>query len=133
MNDLNKNEKERYSRQLILAEVGTEGQLKLKNANVLVIGAGGLGCPLLQYLTAVGVGKIGIVDGDVVERSNLARQILFTENDLGKNKALVAREKLCELNSEISIEAFPEFLNVENAMQLFQEYDIIADGSDNFE
>ena len=128
----NKNESERYSRQLILTEIGAEGQLKLKNASVLVIGAGGLGCPLLQYLAATGVGKIGIVDGDVVERSNLPRQILFSENDLGKNKALVAKEKLMQLNPEISVEAFPEFLNAENAMELIQPYEIIVDGSDNF-
>ncbi|GAB5398456.1 MAG: molybdopterin-synthase adenylyltransferase MoeB [Aureisphaera sp.] len=115
-----------------MPEIGQEGQDKLSRAKVLVIGAGGLGCPILQYLTAAGVGTIGVVDFDQVETSNLQRQVLFGVSDLGKNKALVAKEHLLKLNDTIAIHAYPYQLTYQNALDLFLEYDIIVDGSDNF-
>ena len=126
-------EKQHYSRHILLTEVGSEGQEKLKNANVLIIGAGGLGCPVLLYLTAAGVGKIGVVDFDVVEESNLQRQILFSYTDLGKNKAIVAKEKAIQRNPHICIEAYSEPLTPHNAITLFKSYDIIVDATDNYE
>ena len=124
---------DRYNRHIILSEIGQEGQNKISSAKVLVIGAGGLGCPVLQYLTAAGVGTIGIVDFDVVELSNLQRQVLFGNSSLGKNKAIAAKTRLEDLNEEISIVAYPEKLTHKNAANLFIEYDIIVDGTDNFE
>lgn len=115
-----------------MPELGEEGQLKLKQAKVLVIGAGGLGCPVLQYLAAAGIGTIGIVDGDVVEESNLHRQILFSVNDLKQSKAEVAAKKLRLLNPHIEIIAHNEFLDSDNALEIISEYDIVADGTDNF-
>lgn len=132
MNELSSTEKERYSRHILLEEIGMEGQLKLKNARVLVIGSGGLGCPVLQYLAAAGVGKIGIVDYDVVENSNLQRQILFGEKDVNKNKAETARQKLTIQNPYIELQAYPYKITSENAIEIISDYDIIADGSDNF-
>lgn len=123
---------QRYSRHLLLSEIGNEGQEKLLNAKVLVIGAGGLGCPLLQYLVAAGVGHIGIVDHDTVEKSNLVRQILFGESSLGQKKALVAKQRLTDLNSDVQINAYDYQLTSKNALELFKAYDIIVDGSDNF-
>ncbi|GAA4884783.1 molybdopterin-synthase adenylyltransferase MoeB [Flaviramulus aquimarinus] len=123
----------RYNRHIILSEIGQDGQDKISNAKVLVIGAGGLGCPVLQYLTAAGVGTIGIIDFDVVELSNLQRQVLFGIASLGINKAIAAKERLEDLNDSISIIAYPEQLNYQNAIDLFYQYDIIVDGSDNFE
>jgi len=129
---LSNEEKSRYSRHILLKEVKEEGQLKLKNAKVLVIGAGGLGSPILQYLAAAGVGTIGIIDFDVIEESNLQRQVLFNSDDVGKSKALTAKEKLEKKNPFISIAAFDEKLTVDNAVPLFSKYDIIVDGTDNF-
>ena len=123
----------RYNRHIILSEIGQAGQNKLFNAKVLVIGAGGLGCPVLQYLTAAGVGTIGIVDFDIVEISNLQRQVLFGTSSLGKNKAKAAKQRLKDLNENISIFAYPEKLTHKNAIDLFKQYDIIVDGTDNFE
>ncbi|WP_248722669.1 HesA/MoeB/ThiF family protein [Seonamhaeicola sp. ML3] len=123
----------RYNRHIILSEIGPEGQDKLSKAKVLVIGAGGLGCPILQYLTAAGVGTIGIIDFDKVELSNLQRQVLFGTSSLGKNKAQAAKTRLEDLNSDIKIKAYPEALTYQNALELFNQYDIIMDGSDNFE
>ena len=123
----------RYNRHIILSEIGQVGQDKISNAKVLVIGAGGLGCPTLQYMAAAGIGTIGIIDFDVVELSNLQRQVLFGTSSLGKNKALAARSRLEDLNSHINIVAYPETLNYQNAIELFNQYDIIVDGSDNFE
>lgn len=123
----------RYNRHIILSEIGQEGQNKISNAKVLVIGAGGLGCPILQYLAAAGVGTLGIVDFDVVDISNLQRQILFGTSTLGKNKAEAAKARLEDLNNEISIIAYAEKLTHKNAIQLFNQYDIIVDGTDNFE
>lgn len=129
---LSQAEKERYSRQTILPEIGIEGQLKLKAAKVLIIGAGGLGCPVLQYLAAAGVGFIGIADHDRVEASNLQRQILYTPHDIGKYKAIVAKEKASALNPFIRIEAYVTNVISDNVLSLLGPYDIIVDGSDNF-
>lgn len=122
----------RYQRQTILEEIGTAGQEKLANASVLCVGAGGLGSPLLQYLAATGIGHLGIIDHDTVELSNLQRQVLFNEKDIGKNKSLCAKQHLENLNSDISITAYPEALISTNIHKLIDAYDIIADCSDNF-
>ena len=122
----------RYSRQMQLPEIGEIGQLKIKHVKVLVIGAGGLGCPILQYLVAVGVGNIGIVDFDKIELHNLHRQILYTENRVGNSKAITAKEILENLNPHINIEVFEEKLSIENASEIIRNYDCIVDGTDNF-
>ena len=129
---LNKEERIQYSRHLLLDEVGAAGQEKRKKAKELVIGAGGLGCPILQYLCAAGVGTIGVIDDDVVDQTNLQRQILYTIDDLDKSKAKTASEKLSRLNPYIFFKVYDEKLDVDNALDLFSEYDIIVDGSDNF-
>lgn len=125
-------EKNRYSRHIRLSEVGEAGQQKLKNAKVLVVGAGGLGCPILQYLAAAGVGTIGVIDFDKVDESNLQRQVLFTVEDIGKNKAEVAAQRLVQLNPLVDFKVYPTRLTTENALELFAQFDIIVDGSDNF-
>ncbi len=122
----------RYNRQTMLPEIGDSGQEKLKKAKVLVIGAGGLGCPILQYIATAGVGTIGIVDFDKVEIHNLHRQILYTEKDLKQSKAIRAKSVLETLNPLIKIEAFEEKLTAENATQIISDFDIIVDGCDNF-
>jgi molybdopterin/thiamine biosynthesis adenylyltransferase len=109
-----------------------EGQEKLKKSSVLVVGAGGLGCPLLLYLSAAGVGRIGIVDDDVVDESNLQRQVLYTVNDLGQSKAETAKKKLLALNPHIQIDVYKERFLPDNALELVSKYDIVADGTDNF-
>lgn len=129
---LSKEEKIQYSRHILLDEIGLEGQEKLKSAKVLVIGAGGLGCPVLQYLTAAGIGTIGIIDDDVVDQTNLQRQILYTIHDIGKSKAMVASERLSLLNPFVFFKVYNEKLDKDNAIDLFSAYDIIVDGSDNF-
>jgi molybdopterin/thiamine biosynthesis adenylyltransferase/rhodanese-related sulfurtransferase len=129
---LSKEEKERYSRHLILEGFGEEAQLKLKNAKVLVVGAGGLGCPALLYLSAAGVGSIGIIDDDVVNESNLQRQILFNTEDIGKQKVIVAGEKLRRQNPCIKIETHFKRVSKENALSIITNYDLVIDGSDNF-
>lgn len=129
---LSKEEIERYDRHIKLSEVGILGQEKLKSAKVLVVGAGGLGCPVLQYLAAAGVGKIGVVDGDQVDVSNLQRQILYRVNDVGENKAQVAAKILNQLNPSVDIQVYPFFLNSKNALDMIFEYDILVDGTDNF-
>lgn len=123
----------RYTRHIALSEIGQAGQNKLLNAKVLVIGAGGLGCAILQYLTAAGIGTIGIVDFDSVELSNLQRQVLYGSSSIGLNKAKAAKIRLEDLNNTIAIAAYPEKLTHQNAIQLFKQYDIIVDGTDNFE
>ncbi|MBT8272317.1 MAG: HesA/MoeB/ThiF family protein [Bacteroidia bacterium] len=123
----------RYSRHIILSEIGQHGQKKINKAKVLVVGAGGLGCPVLQYLAAAGVGTIGIIDDDLVEESNLQRQVLFGSSSLGINKAIAAKERLEDLNATIDIQAYPYRLDTSNALSLFNDYDIIMDGTDNFE
>ena len=129
---LNKEEHIQYSRHLLLDEIGIIGQEKLKKAKILVIGAGGLGCPILQYLTAAGIGSIGVIDDDVVDQTNLQRQILYTVDDIGKSKAKTAVEKLSKLNPYVFFKVYDEKLDNDNALDLFLEYDIIVDGSDNF-
>jgi len=123
----------RYSRHIALSEIGQAGQNKLLNAKVLVIGAGGLGCPILQYLADAGVGNIGIVDFDTIELSNLQRQVLFGSASIGLNKAEAAKTRLQDLNNTISITAYPKKLTHQNSLSLFKNYDIIVDGTDNFE
>jgi adenylyltransferase/sulfurtransferase len=123
---------ERYHRQMILPEFGEEGQQKLLKAKVLIVGAGGLGCPALQYLTAAGVGTVGIIDDDVVALNNLHRQVLYSVNDIGLSKAERAAHILRQLNPEIEIIAYNERLTTQNALTLFDEFDIIIDGTDNF-
>ncbi|MBA3648741.1 MAG: molybdopterin-synthase adenylyltransferase MoeB [Chitinophagales bacterium] len=131
--ELTKEEHHRYSRQISLSELGIEGQIKLKKAKVIVIGAGGLGCSLLPYLAAAGTGTIGIIDGDSIDVTNLHRQVLFNKNEIGKNKAGIAKQKLSVLNPEINIVSISEFLYPENALTILENYDLIIDGSDNFE
>lgn len=122
----------RYSRHLNLPNFNLSGQKKLKDARVLVIGTGGLGAPMLQYLAASGVGTIGIVDFDVIDKSNLQRQVLFTTEDVGKPKTAVARDRMLAMNPHISIEVHDTQLNAANALQIIENYDIVADGTDNF-
>ena len=123
----------RYNRHILLPEIGITGQNKLQKSKVLVIGAGGLGCPILQYIAAAGIGTIGIVDFDIVEESNLQRQILFGSSTLGENKAIAAKQRLLDINKTLSINAYPFALTRKNALSLFEQYDIIVDGTDNFE
>jgi len=130
--DLSSTELAHYSRHIQLSQVGLVGQKKLKAASVLCIGAGGLGCPALNYLAAAGVGKIGIIDADVVEASNLQRQILYTQADIGQSKALTAQARLQAINPHIDIIAYPERFTADNAEKIASEYDIILDGCDNF-
>jgi len=129
---LGKDEILRYSRHLIMPEVGMEGQLKLKRAKVLCIGAGGLGSPLALYLGAAGVGKLGLVDFDVVDFTNLQRQVIHGTSDVGRAKLDSARDTLLEINPNVEVETFPTRLSSDNALDIFSEYDIVADGTDNF-
>ncbi len=130
--ELSHEEIARYSRHVIMPEVGMEGQKKLKAASVLMIGTGGLGAPLGMYLAAAGVGRIGIVDFDTVDSSNLQRQIVHGTKDVGRLKIESARDRLADINPFIKIETYNTRLTSENALQLFREYDIIVDGTDNF-
>ena len=125
-------ERKRYSRQIILPEMGLSGQEKLKAAKVLVIGAGGLGCPVLQYLVAAGVGTIGVVDDDTVDVTNLHRQILYSPDDIGKGKAETAVRKLALMNPYVNLKAIPVRLDAANAAEIISNYDLVIDGSDNF-
>lgn len=130
--NLSTEEYQRYSRHLMLPEVGLEGQRKLKNARVLTIGTGGLGSPLGLYLAAAGVGTLGVVDFDVVDQSNLQRQIIHGTKDVGRPKIESAKERLNDVNPNVKIEAFDTRLTSENALELFREFDVIVDGTDNF-
>lgn len=123
---------ERYSRHLILSEVGVEGQEKISKAKVLVIGAGGLGAPALLYLAAAGVGTLGIVDGDVVDLTNLQRQVIHFTQDVGKPKVDSAAEKIARLNPNVEVRAHRDLATSKNMMALIEEYDFIIDGTDNF-
>lgn len=123
---------ERYRRQIILPQFGIEGQKRLMHARVLMIGAGGLGCPVLQYLTAAGVGAIGIIDDDVVALGNLHRQVLYSVNDIGLSKAETAVRILRQLNPEINLIPINKRLTTENTLEIFSDFDIIIDGTDNF-
>ena len=127
-----KEELERYSRHLIIPEFNIEGQKKLKNARVLVVGTGGLGAPVLLYLTAAGVGTIGIVDFDIVDTSNLQRQVLFTTKDVGRPKVEAAKERLEALNPFVKLEIFNTRLDSSNALDIISQFDVVADGTDNF-
>jgi len=129
---LSSDELERYARHIVLRDVGGPGQQKLKGARVLVIGAGGLGAPLLQYLASAGVGTLGIVDDDTVSLSNLQRQIIHGTSDVGRAKTESAQEALDRINPHVKVEAHNTRLTPENAAHLIASYDVIADGSDNF-
>jgi adenylyltransferase/sulfurtransferase len=122
---------DRYRRHLILPEIGLEGQRALLDARVLLIGAGGLGCPTAQYLAAAGIGTLGIVDFDVVDASNLHRQVLYGTRDVGRPKVEVASERIAAMNPDVVVESHPVALTSENALGLFTEYDVIVDGTDN--
>ncbi|WP_316930182.1 HesA/MoeB/ThiF family protein [Neotamlana nanhaiensis] len=130
---LTQEELKQYNRHVILDEIGESGQIKLKTAKVLVVGAGGLGCPILQYLTAAGVGTIGVIDDDVVDQTNLQRQILYTVDDIGKPKVEVAVNRLSKLNPFVEFKVFVEKLSIQNVIDIFKDFDIIVDGSDNFQ
>lgn len=123
---------ERYSRHLILKDVGVSGQKKLLNGKVLVIGAGGLGAPALLYLAAAGVGTIGIADADTVDLSNLQRQIIHTTADVGRNKADSAADKIHAINPDVQVNVYHEFVQASNVLDLIKDYDFIIDGTDNF-
>ena len=129
---LSQRESERYSRHILLSEVGLEGQRKLKAASVLIVGVGGLGSPIALYLAAAGIGRIGLIDHDVVSFSNLQRQIIHSEARLDAPKVESARERMLGLNSEIQVDAYNEPLTSENAFRIAEHYDLIVDGTDNF-
>lgn len=130
--NFSKAELERYSRHLIIPEFNIEGQRNLKKAKVLVVGAGGLGSPVLLYLAAAGVGNIGIVDFDIVDESNLQRQVLFNINDVGKLKVEAAKDRILALNPHINVAVYNTKLSPENALDIIADYDLVADGTDNF-
>ena len=130
--ELTRDEVARYSRHLIIPDLGVDGQKRLKSARVLVIGAGGLGAPTLLYLAAAGVGTIGIVDFDVVDESNLQRQIIHGVSDIGRSKAQSARDSISEVNPLVDVRLHEERLERHNAVNLFEQYDLILDGTDNF-
>jgi molybdopterin/thiamine biosynthesis adenylyltransferase len=129
---LSEEEKERYSRHIRIENFGEKGQLNLKTGKVLVIGAGGLGCPVIQYLVAAGVGKIGIVDGDTVSLSNLQRQILYVEKEIGQSKAEIAANKMGNLNKFVEILTYNEFLTSESAYKIFPHYDLVIGCTDSY-
>lgn len=130
--DLTDAQQERYSRHIILKEVGGKGQKKLANAKVLLIGAGGLGSPAAMYLAAAGIGTIGLVDGDVVDLSNLQRQVLHSTATVGKPKVESGQQTLAALNPEITVKTYYRHIDSESIMELVSEYDVVLDGSDNF-
>jgi molybdopterin/thiamine biosynthesis adenylyltransferase len=129
---LDVDESRRYARQTLLPQVGLKGQLGLKSKAVLVVGVGGLGCPVAQYLCALGVGRLGLIDGDLVDESNLHRQILYGPGDVGKNKALQAAKRLGGQNPHVIVNAHAVELSYANVETVFEGYDLIVDGSDNF-
>jgi sulfur-carrier protein adenylyltransferase/sulfurtransferase len=130
--ELSVNEVKRYSRHLIIPDVGMTGQKRLKNAKVLCVGAGGLGSPALLYLAAAGVGTLGVIDFDVVDESNLQRQIIHGQSDIGRPKALSARDSIKEVNPYVTVIVHEEALTTDNVMEIFSGYDLIVDGTDNF-
>lgn len=132
MNRLTEQQQERYKRNILLDGVGPEGQARLLQSAVLVVGSGGLGSPAAYYLAAAGVGRIGLVDGDRVDLSNLQRQILHTTGDLGRPKAESAREKLVALNPDVSVVEYREWLDEENYRDIVAGFDLVVDGTDNF-
>jgi adenylyltransferase/sulfurtransferase len=130
---LSQREIRRYGKQIMLPEVGIEGQEKIRKASVLVVGAGGLGSPILQYLTAAGIGKIGIIEFDMVDESNLQRQVLYGSNDVGKLKSIIVRERLEHLNSFVELEIINLRFDGSNSLKIARDYDIIIDATDNYE
>jgi len=130
--ELSVEEVRRYSRHLIIPDVGMDGQKRLKNAKVLAVGAGGLGSPTLMYLAAAGVGTLGVVDFDVVDESNLQRQIIHGQSDIGKPKAVSAKESINEINPFVDVRLHEERLDSSNVLEIFADYDLIVDGTDNF-
>src|SRR5882757_7317122 len=130
--ELTVDEVRRYSRHLIIPDVGMDGQKRLKNAKVLCVGAGGLGSPALLYLAAAGVGTLGIIDDDVVDESNLQRQVIHGQSDIGKPKAQSAKESVAEINPLITVNLHQVRLDSSNALDIFRDYDLIVDGTDNF-
>jgi molybdopterin/thiamine biosynthesis adenylyltransferase len=123
----------RYSKQIMIPEIGVKGQEKLKQAKVLVIGAGGLGCPVLQYLTVAGVGKIGIAEFDTVDETNLQRQVLYGSVDVGKLKSVIAKDRLDHLNSLVELEIYNLRYDASNSLRILSNYDVIVDATDNIE
>ena len=132
MYDFTEEELLRYSRHILLKDVGVEGQEKIRNGKVLVVGAGGLGAPVALYLAAAGVGTIGIVDGDVVDLSNLQRQVIHFTGDVGHPKVESARDKMLAINPNVKVNTIREFLMWDNALDIIKDYDFIVDGTDNF-
>ncbi len=132
-NYLSPRELRRYRKQIMIPEIGIEGQEKLKKASVVVIGAGGLGCPVLQYLVAAGVGRIAIVDFDMVDEANLQRQILYCSEDVGKLKSIIAQNRLSQLNPMVEIEIINLRLDPSNSLKSLEGYDVVVDASDNIE
>jgi len=130
--EFSKKEIDRYSRQIILKKIGVQGQKKLLESRVLIVGVGGLGSPIAIYLAALGIGKIGIVDKDKVEISNLSRQIIFSTADLKKNKSSIAINKLKKINPNLQLQSFQKKLNIKNINQIAKNFDLVVDGSDNF-
>jgi len=130
--ELNSLDLKKYSRQLILKNIGVSGQKKIFNSKILVIGAGGLGCPLILYLAYSGVGNLGIVDNDKVELSNLSRQVLFTKKDLGKFKVLVSKKFVKKINKKIKVKVFTKKIDEKNIANIAKNYNFICDGTDNF-
>lgn len=130
---LTQHEAGRYKRHLMLPQIDEAGQEKIKNSKVLVVGAGGLGCPVALYLAAAGVGTIGLIDFDVVDLSNLQRQVLYSEKDVGKSKVHMARERLVQLNSNVNVICIEDMLDATNATEIFEKFDIIVDACDNFD
>ena len=130
--ELSTDEVRRYSRHLIIPDVGMSGQKRLKNAKVLVIGAGGLGSPALLYLAAAGVGTLGIAEFDEVDESNLQRQVIHGQSDIGKSKAVSAKESVADVNPLVNVILHEERLDNDNVLEVFKDYDLIIDGTDNF-
>ena len=130
--DFTEDQIHRYSRHILLQDVGVEGQEKISNGKVLIVGAGGLGAPVALYLAAAGVGTIGIIDGDVVDLSNLQRQIIHFTPDVNKAKVLSSKEKINQLNPDVKVIAYQELLTAANALEIIKDYDFIVDGTDNF-
>ena len=130
---LTEKERERYNRQILLDEIGEKGQALLSQAKVLIVGVGGLGSPIATYLTGAGIGTIGLVYDDKVSETNLQRQILYNETEIGMPKALCAKQRLEKLNSNITFKAYPTRLTKENAQEIISQYDIVVDGCDNLQ
>tara|TARA_B100001057_G_scaffold134923_1_gene134336 strand:- start:170 stop:901 length:732 start_codon:yes stop_codon:yes gene_type:complete len=130
--NLKTNELERYSRQIIIKNIGITGQRKIKNSKVLIVGLGGLGCPVAEYLSRTGVGTIGLIDHDKIDLSNIHRQSMFTTNDIGKYKVKVVNDRVKKINPNIKIKSFKKKLNQSNIKNLIKYFDIIVDGTDNF-